>query len=101
MMKETMQPNYMFVFIYDHKRTYTRTLRIHCPRRPVAASRRVSDGAGRHNLGGPFPLRTLHIDDLLLPRFLSTPLHSTQVYGSSQSTIWTALSTVRLNTSNL
>jgi hypothetical protein len=93
--------NYMFVFIYANKRTYIRTLRIHAHRAPWPASRGASDGSGRYGLGGPFPLRTLHIDDLLLPRFPSTPLHSTQVYGSSQSTIWTALSTVRLNTSNL
>jgi hypothetical protein len=34
MMKETMQPNYMFVDSHVHKRTYTRTLRIHYPTSP-------------------------------------------------------------------
>ncbi|MDH4138415.1 MAG: hypothetical protein OEW09_17110, partial [Anaerolineae bacterium] len=72
-------PNYMFVDSHIHKRTYTRTLRIHCPTSPSQARRRaaispggrcrgrsiilgsggkVSDGSARYSLGGTSDAKT-------------------------------------------
>ena len=38
-------PNYMSVDSHVHKRTYTRTLRIHCPTSPCLASKPGAVGA--------------------------------------------------------
>jgi hypothetical protein len=38
--------NYMSVFIYANKRTYTQTLRIHCPTSP--RGHQAGGGVGRH-----------------------------------------------------
>jgi hypothetical protein len=45
--------NYMLVGSHVHKRTYTRTLRIHCPPRPVASKpgRWEGDRPGDRDLG--------------------------------------------------